>query len=210
MQWIFMLVGLVLGVGASESVTGALLGGLIGLSLGQALRLQGLETRNAQLTAQLKDFAERFERGTRAMHERLVKVEQGERSEPEPGPVPVPAEPVVDAAPDPLPDPVIAEQPEPELDWTLDPLPEIETPQPVEEPAALAAQVAHQPQPVPQCEGVRGMAQGGSGRKMPGKAGRARMARGVGGLIVPKRREAETGRFLGWWPDFASALASQP
>ncbi|SFW23267.1 Uncharacterized membrane protein [Pseudomonas sp. NFACC19-2] len=150
MQWIFMLVGLVLGVGASESVTGALLGGLIGLSLGQALRLQGLETRNAQLTAQLKDFAERFERGTRAMHERLVKVEQGERSEPEPGPVPVPAEPVVDAAPDPLPDPVIAEQPEPELDWTLDPLPEIETPLPVEEPAALAAQVAHQPQPVPQ------------------------------------------------------------
>ncbi|MFI8734546.1 DUF2339 domain-containing protein [Ectopseudomonas toyotomiensis] len=150
MQWIFMLVGLVLGVGASESVTGALLGGLIGLSLGQALRLQGLETRNAQLTAQLKDFAERFERGTRAMHERLLKVEQGERSEPEPGPVPAPTEPVVDAAPDPLPDPVIAEQPEPELDWTLDPLPEIEPPQPVEEPAALAAQVAHQPQPVPQ------------------------------------------------------------
>lgn len=145
-----MLVGLVLGVGASESVTGALLGGLIGLSLGQALRLQGLETRNAQLTAQLKDFAERFERGTRAMHERLLKVEQGERSEPEPGPVPAPTEPVVDAAPDPLPDPVIAEQPEPELDWTLDPLPEIEPPQPVEEPAALAAQVAHQPQPVPQ------------------------------------------------------------
>lgn len=52
MQWIFMLVGLVLGVGSSESVTGALLGGLIGLSLGQALRLQGLETRNAQLAAQ--------------------------------------------------------------------------------------------------------------------------------------------------------------
>ncbi|TNF07651.1 MAG: hypothetical protein EP327_14330, partial [Pseudomonadales bacterium] len=77
MQWIFMLVGLVLGTGASESLTGALLGGLIGLSLGQALRLQGLEQRNAQLAAQLKDFAERFERGTRAMHERLVKVEQG-------------------------------------------------------------------------------------------------------------------------------------
>ncbi|MGF0334544.1 DUF2339 domain-containing protein [Ectopseudomonas toyotomiensis] len=150
MQWIFMLVGLVLGVGASESVTGALLGGLIGLSLGQALRLQGLETHNAQLTAQLKDFAERFERGTRAMHERLVKVEQGERSEPVPGPVPVPAEPVVDAAPDPLPDPVIAEQPEPELDWTLDPLPEIETSPPVAEPAALAAQVAYQPQPAAQ------------------------------------------------------------
>jgi len=142
MQWIFMLVGLVLGVGASESVTGALLGGLIGLSLGQALRLQGLETRNAQLAAQLKDFAERFERGTRAIHERLVKVEQGERSEPES--VPASADPVASSAPEAQPEPVVAE--EPELDWTLDPLPEIETSQPVAEPASLAAQVAYQPQ----------------------------------------------------------------
>lgn len=144
MQWIFMLVGLVLGVGASESVTGALLGGLIGLSLGQALRLQGLETRNAQLAAQLKDFAERFERGTRAMHERLLKVEQGERSEPEPAPIPVPTEPVASAAPEPLPEPLFAEepQPEPELDWTLDPLPEIETP-PVDEPVVVFRRRLH-------------------------------------------------------------------
>lgn len=151
MQWIFMLVGLVLGVGVSESVTGALLGGLIGLSLGQALRLQGLETRNAQLAAQLKDFAERFERGTRAIHERLVKVGQGERSEPEPAPIPVPTEPVASAAPEPLPEPLFAEepQPEPELDWTLDPLPEIETP-PVDEPVPLAAQVVHEPRPAAQ------------------------------------------------------------
>lgn len=109
MQWIFMLVGLVLGVGASESVTGALLGGLIGLSLGQALRLQGLETRNAQLTAQLKDFAERFDHGTRAIHERLVKVEQGERSEPES--VPASADPVASSAPEAQPEPVVAEEP---------------------------------------------------------------------------------------------------
>ncbi|MDP3365818.1 MAG: DUF2339 domain-containing protein [Pseudomonas sp.] len=142
MQWIFMLVGLVLGVGVSESVTGALLGGLIGLSLGQALRLQGLETRNAQLTAQLKDFAERFDHGTRAIHERLVKVEQGERSEPES--VPASADPAASSAPEAQPEPVVAE--EPELDWTLDPLPEIETSQPVAEPASLAAQVAYQPQ----------------------------------------------------------------
>lgn len=142
MQWIFMLVGLVLGVGASESVTGALLGGLIGLSLGQALRLQGLETRNAQLAAQLKDFAERFDRGTRAIHERLVKVEHGE-------PESVPVEPVSS----PVSEPSVAEepqQPQPELDWTLDPLPDVETSQPVDEPAPLAAQVAHQPQPAPQ------------------------------------------------------------
>ena len=59
----------------------------------------------------------------------------------------------------------------------------------------------------PNCEGVRGMAQGGSGRKMPGKAGRARMARGVAGGCVPKRREAKTGRFLGQLPVFANALA---
>lgn len=133
MQWIFMLVGLVLGTGASESLTGALLGGLIGLSLGQALRLQGLEQRNAQLAAQLKDFAERFERGTRAMHERLVKVEQGGAVEPEPAPVA--AEPVVSAPPTAEPQPRVAEaprpepepqpEPEPELDWTLDPLPEV-------------------------------------------------------------------------------------
>jgi len=146
MQWIFMLVGLVLGAGISESVTGAILGGLLGLSLGQALRLHGLETRNTQLTAQLKEFAERFERGTRAIHERLVKVEQGQRSEPEP--VPASAEPVASSAPEAEPEPVVAE--EPELDWTLDPLPEIETSPPVAEPAPLAAQVAHQPQPAAQ------------------------------------------------------------
>ncbi|QNH06236.1 DUF2339 domain-containing protein [Pseudomonas sp. B11D7D] len=152
MQWIFMLVGLVLGAGVSESVTGALLGGLIGLSLGQAFRLQGLEQRNAQLVAQLKDFAERFDRGTRSIHERLVKVEQDERSGPEPALSPVPVEPVVSSVPDPQPqsEPVFAEEPQPELDWTLDPLPEIETPAPVDEPAPLAAQVAHQPQPAVQ------------------------------------------------------------
>ena len=37
MQWIFMLVGLVLGALAGESVTSALLGGLIGLGLGLSL-----------------------------------------------------------------------------------------------------------------------------------------------------------------------------
>ncbi|MDP9938579.1 DUF2339 domain-containing protein [Ectopseudomonas alcaliphila] len=142
MQWIFMLVGLVLGAGVSESVTGALLGGLIGLGLGQALRLQGLETRNAQLTAQLKDFAERFDRGTRAMHERLVKVEQGERGEPQPAPL----EPVASPAPETQPEPAVVEEAQPELDWTL---PELETP-PVEQPVPLAAQVVHEPQPGPQ------------------------------------------------------------
>ncbi|WP_343352293.1 DUF2339 domain-containing protein [Pseudomonas sediminis] len=145
MQWIFMLVGLVLGAGVSESVTGALLGGLIGLGLGQALRLQGLEARNAQLTAQLKEFAERFDRGTRAMHERLVKVEQGERGE-RGEPQPAPVEPVASPAPELPPEPAVVEEAQPELDWTL---PELEIP-PAEQPVPLAAQVVHEPQPGPQ------------------------------------------------------------
>ena len=59
MQWIFMLVGLVLGAVADETLTASLLGALLGLGLGQALRLHGLERENAALQAQLKTFAER-------------------------------------------------------------------------------------------------------------------------------------------------------
>jgi len=75
MQWIFMLVGLVLGALVAESLTGALLAGLVGLGMAQALKLRGLEAQNAELAKQLKSFAERFERGTQAIHERLLKVE---------------------------------------------------------------------------------------------------------------------------------------
>ncbi|MEO4047094.1 DUF2339 domain-containing protein [Pseudomonas sp. CAU 1711] len=78
MQWIFMLVGLVLGALAGESLTSALLGGLIGLGLGQALRLQQLGADNARLRKELKDFAERFERGTSAVVERLARLESGQ------------------------------------------------------------------------------------------------------------------------------------
>ncbi|MEX6503889.1 DUF2339 domain-containing protein [Pseudomonas zhanjiangensis] len=80
MQWIFMLVGLLAGALGGESLVAALLGGLLGLSLGQALKLFRLERQNAVLSAQLKGFAERFERGTTAIHERLLKVEQGAAS----------------------------------------------------------------------------------------------------------------------------------
>ncbi|UUY09138.1 DUF2339 domain-containing protein [Pseudomonas sp. J452] len=89
MQWIFMLVGLVLGALVGESVTSALLGGLIGLGLGQALRLHQLAGENAKLRQELKGFAERFERGTTALYERLLKLEQGGQ----PPEQPVPAEP---------------------------------------------------------------------------------------------------------------------
>lgn len=76
MQWIFMVVGLLVGGVAGESLTGALLGGVCGLALGQALRLQMLAADNQRLQQELKGFAERFERGTQAIHARLVKVEQ--------------------------------------------------------------------------------------------------------------------------------------
>lgn len=75
MQWIFMLVGLVLGALVAESPTGALLGGLVGLGMAQALKLRGLQAQNAELLRQQKSFAERFEQGTQAIHERLLKVE---------------------------------------------------------------------------------------------------------------------------------------
>src|SRR5690606_12940763 len=78
MQWIFMLVGLVLGALVGESVTAALLGGLVGLGLGQGLRLHQLAADNARLQRDLKGFAERFEHGTAAMYERLVRLESGQ------------------------------------------------------------------------------------------------------------------------------------
>jgi hypothetical protein len=71
MQWIFTLVGLVLGALVAESLTGALLGGLVGLGIAQAR----LGARNAELARQLKSLAERFGQGVQAVHERLLKVE---------------------------------------------------------------------------------------------------------------------------------------
>ena len=128
MQWIFMLVGLVLGALAGESITSALLGGLIGLGLGQALRLHQLTAENAALRKELKGFAERFERGTTALYERLLKLEQG-------GSVagPVPVEPAV-VAPEPI-EPAASRstpvEPDSELVFELpEPLPEAE-PEPV-------------------------------------------------------------------------------
>ncbi|MWV15255.1 DUF2339 domain-containing protein [Pseudomonas sp. L-22-4S-12] len=110
MQWIFMLVGLLLGALAGESVTSALLGGVVGLAVGQALRLHRLEADNATLRRELQGFAERFERGTTAMYERLLKLEatatpeqappvaQGQPVAAPPAPD-LPAAPVVVAAP---------------------------------------------------------------------------------------------------------------
>lgn len=124
MQWIFMLVGLAFGAGIDESVVGALLGGLMGLGLGQAIRLQGLARENAELSKALASFASRFDKGTQAIHERLLKVEQGRAHATEAAPPPVaeaPA-PVAEAAP----------EQDAELVWEL-------PPEVLEEPAAVQA-----------------------------------------------------------------------
>ncbi|HEX5843978.1 MAG TPA: DUF2339 domain-containing protein [Pseudomonas sp.] len=125
MQWIFMLVGLVLGALADESLSGAILGALIGLGLGQALKLQGLERDNALLQGQLKALALRLEQGSAALYERLRKLEQaGGAGIAEPPASAV--EPVVEAPPpvqeQPLSAAAMAQAPEAEaeLDWTLD------------------------------------------------------------------------------------------
>jgi uncharacterized membrane protein len=78
MQWMFMLFGLLLGAGMMESFTGTLLGGLCGLVLAQAIRLNRLGYENARLQETLDAFTERFERGTQAVYQRLRALEQAQ------------------------------------------------------------------------------------------------------------------------------------
>ncbi|WAC45786.1 DUF2339 domain-containing protein [Pseudomonas sp. SL4(2022)] len=134
MQWIFMLVGLVLGALADETLTASLLGALIGLGLGQALKLQGLARENAALTAQLKAFTQRFEQGTAALYERLLKLEQAAMPAAEVPPVSEPISSVVEPAPEPI---VSAQAAQPELDWTLD----FVLPEPASEPVTVMQSV---------------------------------------------------------------------
>ncbi|HSX90106.1 MAG TPA: DUF2339 domain-containing protein, partial [Pseudomonas sp.] len=150
MQWIFMLVGLVLGALADESVIGAILGAVVGLAIGQALKLQQLEKRNLALTDQLKAFSTRFEHGTTALYERLLKLEQAAAPSPAEA---APISPV--AAPPVAPQSAQAAEAQPELDWSLDfHLPETAAPEadlsareiePRVEPVPMAAPVAERP-----------------------------------------------------------------
>ncbi|WP_371364108.1 DUF2339 domain-containing protein [Pseudomonas sp. QL9] len=147
MQWILMLVGLVLGIGWDESIEGALFGAGLGLLLGQALALHGLQRQNNRLRQQLEQFAARFETGTEALYQRLLKLEQGgvapvapaseEAAPPTVEAVAEPATPVeteldwdieLPAAPAPAPS-----APEPE--WSLQP---VERPEPAEQAVAKA------------------------------------------------------------------------
>ncbi|MFP6801465.1 MAG: DUF2339 domain-containing protein, partial [Pseudomonas sp.] len=145
MQWIFMLVGLVLGALADETLTASLLGGLMGLGLGQALKLHGLERENAALTAQLKAFSQRFEQGTAALYERLLKLEQGATPAPEAPPVAESLSAVAGTEPEAI---VTAQAAEPELDWTLDfvlPEPATESVAPMQTAAEPAAAIKPPP-----------------------------------------------------------------
>ncbi|MDH1067735.1 DUF2339 domain-containing protein, partial [Pseudomonas sp. GD03985] len=146
MQWIFMLVGLVLGALVGESVTSALLGGLIGLGLGQALRLQQLAAENAGLRRELKGFAERFEHGTTALYERLVKLESGRPATAAP-PAPE-APPVAEAVPPEL-EPEIAPAPESMPDELVWELPELQQATPAPASIEAAPPAAHVPTPPP-------------------------------------------------------------
>ena len=120
MQWIFMLIGLVLGAAWDESITDGLVGAGLGLLFGQALALHGLQRQNAALRRQLEQFAERFDAGTEALYQRLLRLEQGGAVAPVP-----PAEPA-----EPVVAPEAVAEPGPELEW------EIELP---EAPAAASA-----------------------------------------------------------------------
>lgn len=137
MQWIFMLVGLAMGAAAGESITGALLGGLMGLGLGQAIRLQGLGQENARLQKELREFSTRFEKGTEALFQRLLEVEKRTAERPASAPVAdaPPAPPVETPAAAPQPEVTARPEPQPEeteLVWEL--------PADVEPP--VAAQIA--------------------------------------------------------------------
>ena len=136
MQWIFMLVGLVLGALADETLTASLIGALFGLGLAQALRLQGLSRENAALMTQLTEVSKRFAERAAAVDERVRQLEQGGASQ-----AVSQAEPEAETAPKPA---MAPEQTAPvELDWTLD----FVLPDPPAEPIVSAAQPALSPEP---------------------------------------------------------------
>ncbi|MDF3935089.1 DUF2339 domain-containing protein [Pseudomonas citronellolis] len=125
MQWIFMLIGLALGVAWDESIADGLLGAGLGLLLGQALVLHGLQRQNSAMRLKLEQFGERFEAGTEALYQRLLRLEQG-------APAVVAAEPeaAVEASPA-----AVEAAAEPELVWDIElpATPAAVAPEPVEE-----------------------------------------------------------------------------
>ncbi|MEG2797847.1 MAG: hypothetical protein RR958_24675, partial [Pseudomonas sp.] len=58
MQWMFMLIGLVLGWLLDESLSDALLGALLGLAIGQTIRIARLGTQMTEQQHQLEQVRE--------------------------------------------------------------------------------------------------------------------------------------------------------
>lgn len=139
MQWILMLAGLVLGGYVGDSLAGALFGGLFGLVHGQAMRLSRLAADNAALRSELEEFAERFERGTKAVVERLSKIECAE-SQPSPEPeTSEPADAVPPVAHEPVERPLAVDQAVPAVTDQIEP--EAQTDSDKESPAPAADEV---------------------------------------------------------------------
>ncbi|MBD9515457.1 DUF2339 domain-containing protein [Pseudomonas sp. PDM22] len=169
MQWIFMLVGLVIGAAAGESITGAVLGAVVGLALGQTFALHSLQRENASLRGELKAFGERFDQGTKALYERLLQVERGASGQTLPPAVAEYVAPETPVAPDvPEPEAPVSEPAAAELDWNIElpadelapaPAARVEAPiewsdlvlEPMQRPAsqARAEESGAQPQPAP-------------------------------------------------------------
>ncbi|VVN75740.1 DUF2339 domain-containing protein [Pseudomonas fluorescens] len=116
MQWIFMLTGLVLGWMLDETFSDALLGALIGVGVGQAIRLAGLSSQAAQQSQQL----ELAQKALAAVEQRLALLEASGIRAAEPTAASEAAQPysppevVLSEAPESIPAPLRAD---PELVW---------------------------------------------------------------------------------------------
>jgi len=116
MQWMFTLMGLVLGWIIDESFSDALIGALLGLGIGQAIGLARLRSQADEQRTQL----EQAKVALGSVEQRLAFLERsgvGPFATVKPVVEPAPAPETVAAAPDPAP----ATAPAPELIWELPP-----------------------------------------------------------------------------------------
>ena len=77
MQWILMVVGGLLGLMVDESLSGGLIGALLGIVIGQAMALRGMKTQIKQLGAAIDERTRRASASLDVLHKRLLKVEDG-------------------------------------------------------------------------------------------------------------------------------------
>ena len=91
MQWMFMLIGLVLGWMLDESFSDALLGALLGLGVGQAIRINRLDSQATQQRVLL----EQAQATLNALQQRLAVLEVAGAPAPAPVEEPLASEPAV-------------------------------------------------------------------------------------------------------------------